>query len=165
MARTWRDVALELVDLPGRMALMEWRARQLASAMGLPRSFVSRIRAKRVTDTHWQLVNDWTGTNYHTGAPDVPLARFFEFGTKDHLVLPVYAQALSWTESVPAADLPHVPGDDGEAKVRRFSKGHTVSGLPESLPMTRAWREGVAEMRDYLEGRLAEDLRRWAGNA
>lgn len=163
MARTLRDMALELIDLPGRMALMAWRAQQAASAMAMPNSFIRGIKARRVSDTHWQLVNDWTGANYHTGEMDVPLAKFFEYGTKDHLVLPVYAKALSWTETVDASALPHVPGE-GEARVRRFSRGHVVSGLPVSEPMTSSWRTGVSELRAYIESGLAGDLgRRWRG--
>jgi len=149
MASTYRERALELIALPSRMAQMEWRAKQVASAMGLPDQFIASIRARRVSETHWQLTNGWTARNYHTGALDVPLGRFFEYGTRDHLVLPVYARALSWVET------------HGGREVRRFSAGHTVSGLRPLMPMTEAWREVVKELRRYISENLPLELAEW----
>lgn len=155
MARTWRDGALELIDLPGRVERMAWRAQQVASAQGLPDAFIRGIRARRVSDTHWQVVNSWMGQNYHTGEVDVPLGRFFEFGTRDHMVLPVYAKALSWDATGSSPAFP------GEGKGRAFSRGHVVRGLHPSLAMTQAVEDGMAELRAYVETSLAEDLAGW----
>ena len=126
----------------------------MASAMGLPDQFVEGIGWRKVADGHWQLYNSWMGRNYHTGLMDVPLARFFEFGTIDHAVVPVYAKALAWKVSYGGKDFPHFARVRGSREGMAFSRGHVVSGLPESDAMggeVRHAREGIA-------GYIANDL-------
>ena len=156
MARTLGRIALDAIDLPGRMAQMVFEAKSVASAMGLPDQFISHIKARRVSDTHWQLYNDWRTRDYHTRALTVPLGRFFEYGTKDHLVLPVYAKALAWKESYGGKQFPQFSSVKGEITVQRYSRGHIVSGLQPLEPMTTAWRRKVADLRRFI----ADDLPR-----
>lgn len=70
---------------------------------------------------------------------DVALAR--EKGTRRHWVAPVKKKALSWIQ----------------AGVRRFSKGHYVSGLPEY----RTIRETIEERGPEFVRRYNEEMGRW----
>jgi len=135
--------AMGLIDMDARMGEMAWRARVTASAMGLPGKFLAGIGWRKVSDGHWQLYNSWMGENYHTGEKDVPLALFFEEGTKVHAVIPVYAKALSWV--TPAGR-------------RAFSRGHLVRGLPASEAMASAVRDTMRIVADYVRDGLAGDL-------
>lgn len=60
---------------------------------------------------------------------DVALAR--EKGTRDHFIAPVDADSLSWV------------GEDG---TRRYSKGHTVTGLPALMIIANTLREFTARL-------------------
>lgn len=139
------EAALGLIDMGARMERMAWRAKVLASAKGLPDKFIAGIGWRQAGPGHWQLFNTWMGENHHTGEKDVPLALFFEEGTVDHLILPVYAKALSW----------ELPGGR-----RAYSRGHLVSGLPASEAMRGALLDIMEEVKAYMAGGLEADLQK-----
>lgn len=133
-------------------------ARAVAGAMGMPDQFVRGIKLRKAGPLHWQLYNDWWGANYHTGAMDVPLARFWESGTRRHFVAPVYKTALSWTVTYGGKSaVPQFMTVRGSRTVRHFSKGHYVSGIGGEEPMKRAFERGMRELR----ARLAREVETW----
>lgn len=127
-------------------------ARAVAGAMGMPDAFVRGIKLRQKGPLHWQLYNDWWGANYHTGAMNVPLARFWESGTRRHFVAPVYKRALSWTVTF-GGSTPHPQFMTvrGSRTIRFFSKGHYVSGIGGDEPMKRAFEGGMRELRARIE--------------
>ena len=134
-----------------------FEARAIASAMGFPDQFVNGIKIRRAGRLKVQLYNSWWGENYHTGARDVPLARFWERGTRRHFVKPVYARALSWTVTFGGKSFPQFSKVTGQRTVRFFSKGHYVSGIGGGEPMRAGFERGMRR----LKGRLAREVDTW----
>lgn len=152
---TLQEAALNLINMDRRMADLAWRAQVVASAMGLPDQFVQGIGWRRVGDGHWQLYNSWMGANYHTGERDVPLALFFEGGTQDHVIVPVYAKALAWRVTYAGKAFP----GEGRAGMA-FSAGHVVSGLPPTHAMRTELGNMRSELADYIATALQPALQK-----
>lgn len=147
---------------------------RFAQAANMPPGFIKRIKfekedigkskSKKKTSIRYRyiIVNDWGKTNDESKW--VPLAKFFEFGTKQHWIEPRNKKALSWTH----------PGEAGEHHGhaiffknsenfkgrRKFSKGHYVSGLPKTLSMT----SGVSHGKTRLSRKIKTELSKFTSN-
>ena len=96
----------------------------------------------------YKLENDWIKKDrYGTHA----LGVFFEYGTKDHMIYPRYAKALRWVERQSRMNPMRNAGKVGQL---RFSKGHRITGVPPTMPMTRGMEAGKKRLHALIASEI-----------
>ena len=120
-----------------------------ARASGLPEKFIRGITLTAISPTRFKITNTWES---ETGAP---LAKFFEWGTRDHWIEPKSSDGvLVWASQGPESGHSRAiyskRYDNIEGQML-FSKGHYVTGLPRTDAMSIGFRLGTARLRKRLE--------------
>ena len=107
----------------------------LGYAANLPQGFIDGIKFIKTEKNKGVIVNTW-------GTKERPLAKWFNYGTTQHWIEPVEAQALAWTATEGRhATAIFFRGEAKEGDVL-FSKGHYVSGVPRTEVMERGFNIG-----------------------
>lgn len=117
-------------------------------AANMPKSFIENITFTKVSDTQYVIENSWKNED------GVPLAVFFEYGTRDHWIEPKDGGVLAWESKGPESGQKkaiYSKRHDNVEGDTKFSKGHYVTGLPALEPMHNGFRIGYKRMRDRLE--------------
>lgn len=116
-------------------------------AANLPQGFADGIRLERVSGTRYVITNVWERDG-------VPLAKFFEHGTRDHWVEPRDPDGvLAWESAGPESGRKKAiyskRADSAKGKAV-FSRGHYVSGIPATNAMHNGFRLGIERLRGEL---------------
>ena len=85
-----------------------------------------------------------------------PLWKFFEYGTKKHMIRPKFKKALRWKTGTVSGIAENITAGD---PIYAFSKGHEVSGIKARGVILRTKRRGykvfkqkmVRELQKYLD--------------
>jgi len=109
-------IADNLEDLIDRHVVSEIQS--VSRAMNLPQHFIDGVKAVKVGPLHIRIINTW-------GTKEVPLAKFFNDGTRDHFIAPLGDWLLRWITPL--------------GNVAR-SAGHMVRGIQK----TEAMEIGIA---------------------
>lgn len=130
--------------------------KSVALAMNLPPGFADGIEFIKSGKNHGRIINTW-------GTRRVPLALWFNYGTKAHWIAPVNAKILSWISAGAAAgrnsgaiffqNFLNKPGN------RMYSKGHYVSGLPRTEAMEIGLRHGIKSLKEALPSKTRGELK------
>ena len=115
-------------------------------AANMPKSFIKNIKLNKINDTTYEIKNEWKGPN------DEPLAKFFEYGTRDHYIKG--NPFLVWTSQGPQSGHPKAifskRADNKKGNVL-FSRGHYVTGLFPHQAMTIGFKRGSKRMAEELQ--------------
>ena len=137
--------------------------RTITTKSGKTRAHRREYRVPLTTATihyEYELVNGWHSKDHLDQRKNIPLARYFEYGTKNHFIFPRRAEKLAWK----SRDLEQPTNVNYKWRKRDprtpeggwiFSSGHEVSGLPRILAMTRGVREGTAALRTRIRNEMA----------
>ena len=117
-----------------------------AYAANMHKKFIDGIKLVKIDDETYQIRNDWKGPN------DEPLAKYHEYGTKDHYIKG--NPLLVWTSSGPQSGRPTAifsKRADNKKGNTLFSRGHFVKGIEAKEPMTNGFKIGSERMARELE--------------
>ena len=128
-----------------RTVLLE--VKRSAEAANMPQGFIDNIKLIKESDSKYVIKNDWNKDG-------VPLALFFEWGTRDHWIEPRTAQVLAWPSSGPDSGSKkaiYSKRHDNKKGNMLFSKGHYVKGIDRYESMSRGFDIGIDKMKHELE--------------
>jgi len=111
--------------------------KSLAQAANMPKSFVDGVKFKRTGKNKGEVINTW-------GTEEIPLARFFNYGTSKHWIEPKNKKALAFGGGGTHAQSIYFQGSAPAGT--KFSKGHYVSGVPKTLVMERGFNIGKVRL-------------------
>jgi len=117
--------------------------RDEATLKKMPQRYINGIKSEYDGRELWIWV-DFKGKNGE------PLDLFFEEGTKDHKIKPTKKKALAFIEK---GAIGIVTG------IRRFSKGHWVSGIEARHIFAEGLKKGYPQFKKKLEQELQEYLK------
>jgi len=127
--------------------------KNIANAMNLPQGFVDGIKFIKTGDNEGKIINTW-------GSIDIPLAKWFNYGTKQHWIQPKKeGGVLAW----PAKEGKHATAIFFKGGVNEgtmlFSKGHFVSGLDRTEAMEIGISKGMQSLTAHIQTRTNAKLR------
>lgn len=117
--------------------------RQEAVAKNLPTRYINNIQSDFDGTYLWIWVD-------FKGKKREPLDLFFEEGTKDHKIIPIRKKALAFWEK---GKIGIVTG------IRKFSKGHWVSGIEARHVFHDGLKKGYPEFKKRFTEELERDIR------
>jgi len=115
--------------------------REEAVAKNMPARYINNIQSDFDGEYLWVWVD-------FKGKKEEPLDLFFEEGTKDHEIKPLRKKALAFLEK---GAIGVVTG------VRRFSKGHWVSGIEARYIFKNGFKKGYPEFKKRFTEELEKD--------
>lgn len=118
-------------------------------ASGVPEEFINHIKVRKLSDSHYQVYNDWESED------GKPLALWFEHGTKRHWVeSKTKGKPLAWpsggSESGSGKAIYSKRADNKKGKML-FSMGHYVNGIPAYESMSFGFDRGIKRMKEVLK--------------
>ena len=117
----------------------------------MPASFVKHIHME-VEGRKFKFINDW---KYEDKYGRHLMARYFEYGTRQHWIAPRFKKVLTWLSAGPESGHGHAIYSkryDNKKGQRLFSKGHYVSGLRRSEAMNIGFKKGIARFKEEWHG-------------
>lgn len=134
--------------------------KRIAIAMNMPNGFIDGIGFRKKGENYGGIINTW-------GSERKPLAKWFNWGTVDHWIEPIFAKVLSWiSKGAGAGKNPsaiNFKSSSDKAGERRFSMGHYVSGLQRKEAMEFGITQGnkrlISELPKLIQGKLNEPKR------
>lgn len=109
----------------------------------MPRRYIENIHAEFDGKELWIWVD-------FEGKSKEPLGLFFEEGTKGHKIIPIRKKALAFLEKGAIGIV---------AGIRRFSKGHWVSGIEARHIFKNGVKKGYPQFKKKLTQELEQYLR------
>lgn len=154
---TWKDfVKLKATELANKLFVDNIQERY--REQGVSRKIWENVIVKKVIVTDVGILVKLYNEYYSEEGFDVALAR--EKGTDDHFIQPL-RNAMQFTRVDPniVSNLPKALSWI-QGGVRRFSKGHWVSGLPR----LDTFQEVVMENEYEFQTQLNDEFKRWKNN-
>ena len=121
-------------------------------AANMPQGFVDAIKLTKVSEIRYEITNDYGYTDKYG---EHAVAKYLEFGTRDHWIEPVFAKALAFPSGGPTAGRPQAIYSKQHGVQKgdvKFSKGHYVRGIRELAPMRRGFEAGLVRLQEVLGG-------------
>jgi len=122
----------------------------IAAAANIPKSFADGVKFIRTAPNKGKIINTW-------GSDEVPLARYFNYGTTKHWIAPVNKKALAFSGGGTHATAIFFQG--GENTNTKFSKGHYVSGVPRTEAMEIGFKIGKKRLAEEASKIIQKELR------
>ncbi len=126
--------------------------KSISMAANIPQKFIDGVKFVKTAPNKGKVINTW-------GTQDVPLARYFNYGTTLHWIEPKTAKALAFPNTGGThARAIYFQGAKNKGNTA-FSKGHYVSGVPRTEAMERGFNIGKKRLAEEAGKIIQKELR------